>query len=188
MRGSIYSALKISGLLSLGGVMIAGLLGAVIVFVISLILLTFVFYIYRIIFPQKPLKDEYEIREMCEKYMEFAINAIGEKLPAKVDNSTQWTRISYENRTLTFRYSFEDGNNMPIPTKEVIRKDMIKQLGKKEAYGMLHVACVYLEANWSIRYRSQTTFDIYESSLTCEEMKTIISKWHEFGTESKWDV
>ena len=188
MRASCTSALKISGFLSLGGVMIAGLFGAIIVFGVSLIALSLAFYIFRIIFPEKPLTDENDIREMCERYMAFAINSIGKKLPAKVGERTIWTRISYENNTLTFRYSFDDKTGLSILGKEFIKNEMIKVLEKKEAYDMLHVACIYLESSWNVRYRSQMTFDIYESTLTSKEMKPIVSKWHDFGTESKWDM
>ena len=75
-----------------------------------------------------------------------------------------------------------------MPDKEEIRNYMIKEVGKKEAYGMLHVACIYLGASWSVRFRSQTTLEICESSLTSDEMKPIVSKWHEFGSELKWNM
>ena len=120
--------------------------------------------------------------------MEFAVDAIGGKLPARVDEWTQLTHISYENETLTFRYSFDDSSDSCMPDKEEIRNYMIKEVGKKEAYGMLHVACIYLGASWSVRFRSQTTLEICESSLTSDEMKPIVSKWHEFGSELKWNM
>lgn len=81
MGDAFTTALKISAVIGCAAIPYGPL--AVVIFICSLVILTIVIYIYRLIIPQKPIDNEYEIKNMCKEYIKWVISMINKSIPLK---------------------------------------------------------------------------------------------------------
>lgn len=183
MGDAFTTALKISAVIGCAAILYGPL--AVVIFICSLVILTIVIYIYRLIIPQKPIDNEYEIKNMCKEYIKWVISMINKSIPLKKRDKTVCTYVTFTGKSFIFGYNFDDTSNGANLDFDKIKEDMKEQIKPDSTYKLLYVALVYMKSSLVAKYNCPQSKKSYEMTITYEELKELTEPWHEYGQEYK---
>lgn len=179
------SAVKISAIICSAGIVL-GLLD-ILLFIFCLIVFTIGIYVYRLIFPTKPISDIYDIEDMCSDYLKRFISEFKKKLPLKVNDQTTFTDIYLNDKKLVSTYNCYYSDDKDLPDVEKVKKEMYSQLKENSPCPLVFIALVYLNDSWMTRYKCVPLKKDIEVILTSKEIESEVAEWHDFGEEYKKD-
>ena len=186
MKEAFKKAIIPSCFVSLMGLPFA-LVGGIVFFILALLVLTIFFYFHGKIVPKEYLSEE-ETIEMCQEYIKKIIDTNNKEFPKKSGKLT--LKKIHHNKTdntllFSFDYTSSHGINDAVNDfQELLRKTLSKcDLDENK----LFIACVYTDTSFKARIKYANGNDNYYSiTMTCAEMKEILSTWHPFGSEYSW--
>lgn len=179
------SAIKISCIICTAGIVL-GLLD-ILLFIVCLIVFTIGFYVYRLIFPTKPIDDIYDIEDMCSDYLKRFISEFKKRLPLKVNDKITLVDLYINDKKLISTYTCYYSDEKDLPDTDKTKEYMYSLLNKDSSCPLVFIALVYLRDSWMIRYKCVPLQKSIEVVLSTEEIEAKVSEWHEFGEEYKKD-
>jgi len=165
------------------------LVGGIVFFILGLIIFTLGFYLYGKIRPKK-LLSEYETVEMCKEYLDKTTDFINDNIGYSSNKNTllklKNTIFDDINNALIYEYDV-DLTLIDFDILSEYKKSLETTLAKNDLEtNKEYIACVYVGAKFVAQIQDSNTGRRFDFSITSDEMKTILSKWHTFGSEYSW--
>lgn len=188
MKEAFYKAIMPSCIFALFGIPFA-LIGSLFFLCIGLVVFTLGFYFYGSIKKKKLLSEE-ETIEMCKEYLDkttdFMNNNIDYSSSKKEILKLKNTIYDDTNNALIYEYVF-DSTKSDIDISSEYKNSLERILAKNDLESNKEfIACVYLGASFIAQIRDYKAGRRFDVSITSNEMKTILSTWHTFGSEYSW--
>ena len=124
---------------------------------------------------------------MCKLYMDKFTNKMDFLTPLKL-GFFRLTSTLYDenNNTLIYRleYNKDYDINSVVEEYRMAVEGLLEKNDLEES--KQYIACVYIGADFVAQIKNTKNGKCGEMRLTNEEMKSILSKWHIFGTEYSW--